>query len=352
MKAKKSTAFGIIICVSVCLVYCIIAAKPLGHEYQFVPKWKIDIADRISSDAQDKEKIYFKLGQSIGYFSADGKIISATSFPFKASISDYYYAPYTAEAKNTQFFTPDGILVGTIGLTGFPLFDNDRIFVFLPGGNSFAMMNDDGSTNWIYRGTIPITAFDSSESGCVAGFADGSVCTFTSNGKRDYIFSPGGSDFPIILGAAISPSGEYIAVVSGRNRQRFVLAQKDGAQAKIIMHFFVDKDDPYQKLVQFSKSGEHVFYCSTGSLGIISIDGKKHGKIQVPGQVLSIKEMSNGAFILSKENKTYTVTFVENFATFAGAFSFDANTAFIQTKDNMLFVGKDTTISHIEILKE
>lgn len=352
MKAKKSTAFEIIICVSVCLIYCIIAAKPLGHEYQFVPKWKIDIADRISSDAQSNEKIYFKLGQSIGYFSADGKIISSLSFPFKASISDYYYAPYNAEAKNTQFFTPDGIPAGKIEMPGFPMFDENRIFVFLPGGNSFATLNDDGSTKWIYRGTIPITAFDSSESGCVAGFADGSVSTFTSSGKRDYVFSPGGSDFPIILGAAISPNGEYIATVSGRNRQRFVLAQKDGAQAKIIMHFFVEKDDPYQKLVQFDKSGEYVFYSSTGRLGIVSIDGKRHGTIQVPGQVLSIKEMENGAFILSKEGGTYTVTFVEKFATFAGAFSFDASTAFIQTKDNMLFVGKDTTISRIEILKD
>lgn len=352
METEKSTSFRIIICVSVCLVYCIIAARPLGREYQFVPKWKIDVADRISSETHNGEKIYFKLGQTIGYFSADGKIISSLSFPFKASISDYYYAPYTADAQSTQFFRPDGNAAGTIASPGFPMFDEDRIFVFLPGGNSFAMMNDDGSTKWTYRGTVPIISFDSSESGCVVGFADGSVSTFTSNGKRDYVFSPGGSDFPIILGSAISPNGKYIATVSGRSRQRFVLAQKDGAQAKIIMHFFLEKDDPYQKLVHFSSSGEYVFYSSTGSLGIVSIDGKKHGKIKVPGQVLSIRETPNGAFVLSKEDGTYTVSFIEKFATFAGAFSFDANTAFIQTKDNMLFVGKDTTISYIEIVKD
>lgn len=352
MKAKKIIVLNIIISLLLCVVYIIVAARPLGHEYQFMPQWKIDAVQQTSPNMPSGSQLYFKLGQTMGYFTEDGKITSFTSFPFRASISQYYYASYAADASDVKFYTPDGKEAGTISVAGFPFFDEDRIFVFLPGGNSFASVNSDGSPKWSYSGTVPITAFDSSPNGCVAGFADGSVHSFLPDGKQDYVFSPGGSDYPIIMGAAISPSGEYIATISGRNRQRFVLAQKDGGQAKIVVHFFLNSDDPYQKTIRFSKDGSRVYYCTTGMVGAVSLDGKKHGTIPIDGHALSIQEIDDGIFVLSKNNSTYTVTFIENFATFAGSFSFEASTAFIETKDNMLFVGKDTTISHILIMKE
>lgn len=352
MKAKRIVILSITICFLVYFVYIIVAARPLGHEYQFLPQWKIDAVQQTATQSENEDLIYFKLGQSMGYFTKDGKITSFTSFPFRSSISQYYYAAYPADASNVKFYTPDGTEAGTISVAGFPFFDEDRIFVFLPGGNSFASLNSDGSLKWTYRSAIPITAFDSSENGCVVGFVDGSVHSFLPDGTQDYLFFPGGSDYPVIMGAAISPDGEHIATISGRKRQRFVLAKKDGGQAKIVMHFFIDNDDAYQKLVRFSRDGNAIFYCTSGTFGVISLDGKTHGKIQISGHALSIHEIDDGIFILSKSDDTYTVTFVEKFATFAGNFSFKAKSAFIQTKDDMLFVGKDSTISRISIVKE
>lgn len=352
MSAKKSVPLCVFICVAVFIVYIFVGVRPLGYEYQFVPDWTIDVhSGGVSASNSEDNLIYFKLGQTMGYFTSDGRLSSFLSFPFRASISENYYAPYNSSAQNVTFYKSDGNVAGNIKSAGFPFFDDDRIFVFLPGGNAFAFCNDDGSTSWTYRGTVPITAFDSCEAGCVAGFADGTVRSFTYDGKQDCMFAPGGSNFPVILGVAISPSGK-LATVCGRERQRFVLAQKDGAQAKIVSHFFLEKDDPYQKLVRFSDDGTKVYYCIDGSVGVANVDGSAHGNVSITGRAISIREAEDGVFVLSKDGSNYTVTFIENFATKVAAFSFEARTAFIQVVDNMLFVGKDETISRVSILKD
>jgi hypothetical protein len=352
MKTKKSIAFYVFVCSVLCIIYIAVAARPLDSEYQFIPEWKIDTTVRTAEPAPGSKLIYFKLGQTMGYFTADGKITSFSSYPFKASISPYYYASYPADSSSVPFYNSDGSQAGTINVNGFPFFDGNRIFVFLPGGSSFVKCAASGSVQWSYGGTIPITAFDSSAGGCIVGFADGSVRSFTPEGKTAQQFSPGGSDYPVILGAAISSDGNFIAIVSGRDRQRFVLARKEGDQTKIVFHQFLEKEDPYQKLVQFSSNNKTVYYGSTDMIGIVNTQNGRHASIPVKGQVISVKENGTCLFVLSKNKDKYTVSLIEKFATLSGSFSFTAQTAFIQTDGNMLFVGRDSTISRISIVKE
>ena len=179
---------------------------------------------------------YFKLSQTAGYFTSDGEVTNFITFPYKASISDYYYTSYNSNNTSTDFFTPEGTKKGTITQPGFPMIIEDRIFVFLPGGSSFVKCKEDGSKDWEYDSTCPITAFYSAKNALVAGYADGTIVHFTNEGDIIQNFQPGGSDYPVILAAALSNDGSYIASVSGQNRQRFVLAKKEGAQTKIVFH--------------------------------------------------------------------------------------------------------------------
>lgn len=352
MKTKKSKSFYILIAVIFSLIYIIFAIKPLNKEYQFVPEWKIDVVNPTIKEADDgQEKIFYKLGQSLGYFTDDGKITNFVSFPFKGSISENYYTTYTASNSSCKFFDPDGKEQGTIKVTGFPLIDQDRIFVFQPGGSSFSMCDEKGNKKWEYSGTIPITAFDSSKSAVSAGFADGTICVLDLNGHITQHFIPGGSDYPVILGTGISSDGEMIGVVCGQNKQRFVLAQKNGSQSKIIFHEFLKTDTPHQKLVKFSNDDTAVIYAAGNQLGIINTKTKKSSHISIKGQAIKIEECGNTFFILTKKQKNYTVYAVEKFATLVGSFSFTADNAFIQAHNDSLYVGKDYTISKIKIVK-
>ncbi len=353
MKTKKSRSFYIILAIVFSVIYIIFAVRPLSTEYQFVPDWKIDVTNPTIRQIEEGETIHhYKLGQTLGYFTPDGKITNFVSFPFKASISENFYTSYNANNKSTFFYTPDGKQAGKINVTGYPMIDQDRIFVFLPGGSSFVMCDKDGSRKWEYSGAVPLTAFDSSETAIACGFADGTIRVLDKTGSIVQNFIPGGSDYPVILGLGISKSGEYIGTVCGQNKQRFVLAKKNGSQTKIIFHEFLETNSPNQKLVKFSNDDSYVYYAAGNILGVVDTKNKKHAQIKIDGQPLSIQENATSIFLLTKSNTKYTVYAIEKFATLIGSFSFKANNAFLHAYDDALYIGKDYTISKVLIKKD
>ena len=352
MQRKKKIALALILSLTFSLLFLIFGAKPLSIEYQFTPNWNIDIQGASTNDDENAVALPFRLGQTIGYFTSDGKIISRTTFPFRASISHSYFAPYNADAKNTDFFFPNETKCGTIAEAGFPFFDDERIYVFLPGGGAVAKYSASSNKIWQYSNTSPITAFSSSERGTVLGFADGSVTVISHDGKITNEFSPGGSDFPIILGAALSQDAQMVATISGRNPTRFSLTKKEGDASKIIFHEFIDDKMPTQEVVKFNKNCSHVYYGFTNTLGVLNIEKLKQRHIPLHGSLVSLKESSGLIFALAKEQNTYTVYAIESFDAVIASFSFTAEYAFIETDESSLYVGKDSSISKIALSKK
>src|SRR5574344_291067 len=197
---EQKVPFIIPLCVIFSLLYIVLAIKPLGTEYQFIPEWTakaVPSASQTTSagtdssvpavalvqSSADTEKsiraaayagvIPFRLGQTLGYFTPEGGIFRVVTFPYKAAISSSCYATFGTNDGTIPFYDPSGTQAGTIAKSGFPYFDEDKMYLFLPGGNSFSQLGDDGSVLWTYEGYAPVTAFDSSKSGCVAGLADG-----------------------------------------------------------------------------------------------------------------------------------------------------------------------------------
>lgn len=344
------------------ILYIIMAARPLSPEIQFVPVWTVDLEGYTESgdESADEEDfgraIFFKLGQTLGYFTPEGKILRYITFPFKATISDDSYALYGTSSPEMQIVSPGGKQLGKISVTGYPHFMADRKFIFLPGGSSFARLNDDGSTAWTYEGFSPITAFSSSSSGIVAGFASGKVLGFDNDGNimRDY--EPGGSNHEVILGAAISESSRYIATLSGQDGQRFVISRKSGESygdhASIVFYKSLQEELNRQVLIKFSRNESKVFYNSAGGIGIVSCDNFRSTEIPIKERILSILESGDGkeVFILSKKNGGYTVSVIESFDALQGSFSFEAESACIAVSGNSLFVARDGKISRIDII--
>ena len=231
MEKNRSIPFIIISVILISIIYLIFAAKPLPKEYQFQPQWKVNITKEVKAADENEKQIYFRLGNALGYFTADGKITFYKTFPSKASVSDSYFSYYNNNARNTSFYDYRGNAKGVINYEGLPYIVEDRIYVMLPGGNSFIKCDSDGNRQWKYEGIMPVTAFSSKKDFTAAGFADGSIQIFNNeSGKAEIVFAPGGSDLPVILGLDISDEGNYIAAVSGHNKQRFILAHREENQ--------------------------------------------------------------------------------------------------------------------------
>lgn len=353
MKTKKILPFLIVFAILFIILYIIFAAQPLSKEYTFSPDWIIDVTSpEITADSTEKP-IYFKFGQSIGYFTKTGEVTLFKSFPVKAAISNDYYATYTTHAENIPFFDNKGNQQGIINTSGFPFFNDNRIYMFLPGGGSFSYCNSNGDVNWTCESTIPITAFSSNENYTACGYADGNIKVFDNeSGQLEINFAPGGSDYPVLYGLDISPDGQYVASVSGLDKQRFVLAHKEENQPKIVYHHFLDSDLNRRTFVKFSSDGKRVFYNYKNNLGIYDLEANKNFILPVDKKILSIEEADDIYFLLGKDNNQYTVYMIEKTNILEGSFSFEANSAFIKTSENILFVGKDSTISRISISKE
>lgn len=353
MKTKKHIGLAFFLIILISIIYIILAAKPLNKEYSFTPVWKISTANPVTNENASKQKSYFKLGQTLGYFDEDGNISLYKTFPSKVSISDYYFATYNSEAENTEFFNSDGSKAGIIEACGFPYFSENLIYVFLPGGCSFSKCSETGKILWTFEGTFPITAFVAKEKYTAIGLSNGTIKVLNNEtGSTEIDFAPGGSDYPVILGIDISEDGQYIASISGHNQQRFVLSHREENQQKIIYHKFFEHDSPYRTIVHFTKDGKRVFYNFYKGLGIYNLDTKNEKTLELKDKLISIRETDDLTVLLGKEKDKYTVSIIDNTDTLEGSFSFTADSAFLHAENNNIYLGKDNSISKIFILRE
>lgn len=352
MKTKKHFGLALFLILLISIIYITLAAKPLNKEYSFTPVWKISTANPVIN-VSSKPSSAFHLGQTLGYFDEDGNISLYNTFPSKVSISDSYYATYTTEAKNTEFFKSDGTKAGVIEASGFPYFVDNLIYVFLPGGCSFSKCSETGKILWTFEGTFPITAFTAKENYTAVGLSNGTIKVLNNNnGSTEIDFAPGGSDYPVILGLDISEDGQYIASISGHNQQRFVLSHREENQQKIIYHRFFEFDSPYRTIVHFSRDGKRVFYNFHNGLGIYNLDSKEERTLNLKNKLISIDETDDLTILMGKEKNTYTVSIIDNTDTLEGDFSFTADSAFIHAANNNIYLGKDNSISKISISRE
>lgn len=359
---KKKILIFVLIGFIFTILYVLVGVKSLSKEYNFSPEWKINISSvgttnefltQKGLDESNQQHFYFKLGQNIGYFTEGGEISLYKTFPSRSAISDYFYTFYNSDGKNLELFDTNGKSISVLSEQGFPFFDEDRIYVFLPGGSSFVRCNETGKRKWIYEGIIPITAFSSNDNFTAVGFADGNIKVFNNtDGTIEISYEPGGSDYAVIYGIDISSDGKYIASVSGRDKQRFVIAKREKNQPKIIFHDFLNSDITQRTLVHFSETNDKVIYNYGNMLGIYDFNSNSLTNIKLHNRIISIEETENLFFLLGKQDSQYTVYSVEKTDALQGEFSFEASSAFIKTHDNSLYVGKNNTISKLKITKD
>ena len=109
----------------------------------------------------------------------------------------------------------------------------------------------------------------------------------------------------------------------------------------------------FEGLIKVSKDGEFVYFNYEGGLGIYSVNKNKLvKKITLPQRIINLQENDDFIFLLTLGNNTYTVYLLEKSFVMQGHFSFQAESAFIKTMDNILYVGKDNTISKLNIKRE
>lgn len=333
------------------LIYIFLAVRPLDKALQLIPQWTIDITEPHIELPATEKLLPFKLGNNMGYYTPDGIIAFLYPIEQKGAISASYWSEFPSNARKTPFFDMRGTQSGIVENAGFPFFDDDRIYLHHPSGNSFSAHNADGSQKWAYEDYAPIMTFSSTASGSIAGFADGKLVALDPNGIVLQSFYPGGSRYQMIFGAALSENGEYTASLSGLDKQRIVISQIGGNQNKIIFHKYLENDVLEPTLVQFSSNNQYAFFNTKDELIIVNILKKSLVRVPIDGKILTITEIDadNTFFTLSKSKDTYTVSMFTNGNYKVGAFSFIGTSAFLYSDNNDIYIGYDMRISKITV---
>lgn len=359
MIIKEKFPIIITVCSIFCLLYFFFAISPLGDNLSLTPQWTINVSpsteniekpDIDISTSSDK-KVPFKLGQNLGYFSPEGVITYLYSFPYKATISSSIWTFFSGDSSAIEILSPTGESLNQISGAGFPYFEEDRVYLFHPGGSSVSQFSMNGTELWTTDNYVPIISFSSSSSGSVIGYADGKVLSITPEGNKNVDFYPSGSNSEIIFGVDISESGEYVACISGLDKQRIILIRSKNGQNRIVFHQYLEKQCNQQNLVYFTKNDENVFFAGNSELQVVNCTTFESHNISIQGKILAITETTDTelVLVLSKDKDLYTVTLLEDVYKKTGSFSFTAQNAFLSTQDNSVYLGKDSQISRFDV---
>jgi len=370
----KITAFDnrfIIFPILFLVIYIFVAAMPLGSDLYLEPVWVRSImpdtaqaelegignaaetADRKVAAEQfvGKTPKVFLTESRFGYFTADGEVLRSSPITQRISASSSAWTEYGSAAAQTPLYRPDGSLITVIEEPGFVHIDEDRFYLFEPGGSAVKQYDADGKPRWRYLHTVPITAFHSSASGAVIGFSDGKLVGLSPSGAVLFDFYPGGSDYQVILGAALSADGQFAACVCGIDRQRAVLIRIDGNKYKVVHHRYLEGNLRRQVFVGFDVKGENaVFECAEG-IGFIDCDKLLSGIIPQHGMVLAGGQnpYKDITAIISRQEQNATLSFIEAPIYVVWKTSFLSKNAFLVQDRETLFLTTDTKLARIDI---
>ena len=370
----KITAFDnrfIIFPILFLFIYIFAAAVPLGSDLYLKPVWvrtitpdsaqaelegssgEAEIADRHVAAEQfaGKTPKVFLTESRFGYFTADGELLRSSPVTQRISASSSAWSEYGSDAAKTPIYRPDGSLITVIEEPGFVYIDEDRFYLFEPGGSAVKQYGADGKPLWRCLHTAPITAFHSSPSGVVIGFADGKLAVLDSTGNVLFDFYPGGSDYQVILGAALSTDGRLAACVCGIDRQRVLLIRIDGNKYKIIHHRYLEGNLRRQVFVDFDTKGENaVFECAEG-IGFIDCDQLISGIIPQHGTVISGGQTpyKNIMAVISRQEQNSILSLTESPIYVVGKTSFPSQNTFLIQEQETIFLATDSKLARVDI---
>ena len=306
MKANKQIGFAVGIVLF--MAYFFIAARPIPLETVLIPCWlnSIESGNPLSlgggavladgkgapSDDSPQQRIPFSLGNRFGYVSRDGLLSVNQIKKDNVSLSQERWAEYEAEPGRIVIYDSDGEATTVIeNPRGYPFFLDGRIFIIGNEQNAISEIDPSGAVSWTYEFAGPLTCVDSAAGLLLVGSLDGVAVLLDNRGRQVFSFEPGGSQYSVILGCAISHNGSRLALISGINGQRFLVLERFGPSSsdyKVVYHEFLGDGFRRPVYITFVEDDHWVVFERGGGLGFYEINSRRSGRVELNGEVYAV----------------------------------------------------------------
>ncbi|AEJ19192.1 hypothetical protein [Gracilinema caldarium] len=352
--AKKKILFFFGSALTVSILYLSIVAKPISPEFSLKPQWviKIDNATPIDYDAATvKETIIpFVIGNNYGYIAPNGSILVKRTFQPNqfVSISSKFVSVCNPipETLTIESITATNTII-VKNPQGYPFIVDDTILIIGKDQDSISLVNNTGAIEWSYNTTSPITTLDLKAEKIVIGSLDGTIQLLSKHGDSLFSFQPGGSRLSVILGAALSSDGRYIAIISGIDRQRFVLLEKTAHTYKVLYHQFLDSDFRRPVLITFAQNDQYVLFEGKTQLLVFNINSKKNYTIPIETPILALETLPqyNKIFVMTGKDLQKNLIVLELPDRKLISAPFISKESFLRVSGDQVILGSDGIIA-------
>ncbi|MDR1257556.1 MAG: WD40 repeat domain-containing protein [Spirochaetaceae bacterium] len=355
---KKSL---ITIAVFALLLYAFVAAGPVTEETVLSLNWIASLEASYAERMPDDERLTpFELGQYFGYVSDDGRFGLNRQKQAYISMADAVWAEYGAQDESIAVKNGfDSELFRIENGRGYPLFLDSKTFIVHAEQNSVSLIAGEGPEAggivWTYDFASPLTCIDAAAGHLLAGALDGTIELIDGEGRRVYFSEPSGSRISAVFGCALSADGKKIAIVSGLDKQRFVLIEQAGAAWRITFHEFLEDGLRRNVFVRFVDDDNKVVFERENGLGVYDV--KKHTSYKIPldGDVIALEDGGTDRLlflITSRGGAGKELVGIKFPNTVIVEAPFSSVDAFLSRKGSRLFAGGKTTLAAFTIEKK
>jgi hypothetical protein len=294
--ARYNKKSWIVVAVFLLLLYALIAAGPVTEETVLSMNWLASLEASYAERMADGERLIpFELGQYLGYVSDDGRFGVNRQKQAYISMSDAVWAEYGAQDEDIT--VKDGFDRDVFHIEnghGYPFFLDSKTFIIHTEQNSVSLVKSEGPEAggivWTYDFASPLTCVDAAAGYLLAGTLDGTVELIDETGARVYFSEPSGSRIATIFGCALSADGKKIALVSGLDKQRFVLIEQSGMAWRITFHQFLEEGLRRNVFVRFVDNDNKIIFERENGLGVYDIKNHTSHKIPLDGEVTALED--------------------------------------------------------------
>jgi len=348
------------------LIYFFVCAFPLQKELILVPAWTRNLAQapvaplpirglagasKSSKSPEASSSIPFRLGGSYGYFTAEGSLLFAATAAYGVAMAPDAFATYERVSEGFSIKSPAGVELAKASIAGYPFFAAGRRFVIGPDQSTVCELGRAGTAAWTYRFPSIVTAFDASPTLAAFGLMDGSVVGLDRSGVEKLNFAPGGSRIPGVYGVAVAPDGLMVAAITGLGNQRLVVMEKRSAAYRVAYHRYLSSDYRRPVYIAFTPDGGELAYEAPEGVGVYDRATRSESLVSVPANSrLGLTLRKGGIMVLlsgEAEKKRLVCAALPDRRIVD--VSFQAREAFIETRDDSLFLGADQDIVRMDL---
>ncbi|MDR2134967.1 MAG: WD40 repeat domain-containing protein [Treponema sp.] len=353
------------------LAYFFAAARPVPPETVLSARWlsslETDYQVTINGDApgaaspEEAAEILtpFTLGDRYGFVSPEGQFSVNRTKKGYVSLSENFWAEYEREPERIEIRDNRNEEAGSIvNGRGYPLFLDGRIFLVGDEQNSLSETDAAGTILWTYEFAAPLTCIDASAGIILTGSLDGVVEALDSEGKQIYAFEPGGSRYSVILGCAVSRDGARLGIISGIDRQRFLLLEKFGSGAgeyKVIYHEVLEEGFRRPVRISFVDRDRWIVFERTGGIGLCDLASLRGIKIPLEDEIAAIDPRGGDGLLFvvtsPSENRKKLIGIKLPKKIILEA-PFKSGGAFLGRSGRRIYIGGGLTLSSFELEKK